>query len=116
MTTSGAGLFQLFRPRLRGLFVVALLVSLSTASSLIEPWIYRAIIDDIAGVFVAPDALEYADRALEDVTRSLRHLPGSLGRIFNAPLQKFAGAADESGDSEDAPAGDDRVCPHPLRR
>jgi ABC-type multidrug transport system fused ATPase/permease subunit len=95
VTTSGAGLFQLFRPRLRGLFVVALLVSLSTASSLIEPWIYRAIIDDIAGVFVAPDALEYADRALEDVTRSLRHLPGSLGRIFNAPLQKFAGAADE---------------------
>jgi len=72
----------------------SLLVSLST-SSLIEPWIYRAIIDDIAGVFVAPDPLEYADRALEDVARSLRHLPGSLGRMFNAPLQKFSGAADE---------------------
>src|SRR4029453_5598342 len=51
--------------------------------------------DDIAGVFVAPDPLEFADRALEDVTRSLRHLPGSLGRMFNAPLQKFSGAADE---------------------
>jgi len=95
VTASAAGLFQLFRPRLRGLLVVALLVSLSTASSLVEPWIYRAIIDDIAGVFVAPDPLEYADRAVEDVTRSLRHLPGSLGRMFNAPLQKFSGAADE---------------------
>jgi ATP-binding cassette subfamily B protein len=95
VTASTAGLFQLFRPRLRGLLVVALLVSLSTASSLVEPWIYRAIIDDIAGVFVAPDPLEYADRAMEDVTRSLRHLPGSLGRMFNAPLQTFSGAADE---------------------
>jgi len=95
VTASGAGLFQLFRPRLRALLVVALLVSLSTASSLVEPWIYRAIIDDIAGVFVAPDPLEYADRALEDVTRSLQHLPGSLGRMFNALPQKSAGAADE---------------------
>ena len=91
MTDSAAGLFQLFRPRLRALLVVALLVSLSTASSLVEPWIYRAIIDDIAGVFVAPDPLEYADRALEDVTQSLRHLPGSLGRMFSAPPQKVYG-------------------------
>jgi len=94
VTASLAGLFQLFRPRLRALLVVALLVSLSTASSLVEPWIYRAIIDDIAGVFVAPEPLEYADRALEDVTRSLRHLPGSLGRMFNAPPQA-TGADDE---------------------
>ena len=38
----------------RGFLLVALLVSIGTAASLFEPWIYRAIVDDIAGVFVAP--------------------------------------------------------------
>jgi ABC-type multidrug transport system fused ATPase/permease subunit len=93
--TGAADLFELFRPRLRAVLAVALLVSLSTPSSLFEPWIYRAIIDDIAGVFVAPDPLDYADRTIEDVRRSLRHLPGSFGRMFSAPLRKFAGAKEE---------------------
>jgi ABC-type multidrug transport system fused ATPase/permease subunit len=89
------GLLELFRSRLRAVGVVAVLVSLSTAASLFEPWIYRAIIDDIAGVFVAPDPLDYADRAIQDVTEALQHLPGSFGRMFSAPLQTFAGADDE---------------------
>jgi len=92
--------FDLIRPRWRAVLVVALLVSLGTASSLFEPWIYRAIVDDIAGVFAAPDPLEYADRAIDDVAQSVRHLPGSLGRILSAPLQRFAGAADERRELE----------------
>ena len=51
-----------------GGFVVALLVSLGTAASLFEPWIYRAIVDDIAGVFVRPAAR---------VERSFEHLGSS---------------------------------------
>ena len=89
VTTSGAGLFQLFRPRLRALLVVALLVSLSTASSLIEPWIYRAIIDDIAGVFVAPPRSNRPS-ALADVTHRCGTSPevsgGSLPRRCRSSL------------------------------
>jgi hypothetical protein len=43
------------KSRVKGFLLVALLVSLGTATTLIEPWIYRAIIDDIAGVFVQPE-------------------------------------------------------------
>ena len=45
--------------------LVALLVSLGTAASLFEPWIYRAIVDDVAGVFVASPAVRDAERALQ---------------------------------------------------
>ena len=89
-------LLKLFRARWRAMALVAVLMSLSTASSLFEPWIYRAIIDDIAGVFVAPDPLDYADQVMQDVTNAVQqHLPGSLGRMFSAPLQTFTGPDDE---------------------
>jgi len=41
-------ILSLGRGHLRGFAVVAMLVSLSTAASLIQPWIYRAIVDDVA--------------------------------------------------------------------
>jgi hypothetical protein len=47
---------KLGRDRLRGFILVAVLVSLGTGAALLEPWIYRAIIDDVAGVFVAEPA------------------------------------------------------------
>ncbi len=72
----------------RGFLVVALLVSLGTAASLFEPWIYRAIVDDIAGVFVAPRPVAQAGHALEEMTRAVRHVPRSSRRIFHAPLRK----------------------------
>lgn len=84
-------------PAAEGRNRVALLVSLSTAASLFEPWIYHAIIDDIAGVFVAPDPLEYADRAVDDVVRALHHLPGSVDRMFSGLLQRFAGGSTNGG-------------------
>src|SRR5262249_56090928 len=77
-------------PAAEGRNRVALLVSLSTAASLFEPWIYHAIIDDIAGVFVAPDPLEYADRAVDDVVRALPHLPPTVDPLFNGLLHPFA--------------------------
>ena len=42
------------RERRRDFLTIAALVSAGTVATLFEPWIYRAIIDDIAGVFVAP--------------------------------------------------------------
>ena len=88
-------LLKLFGPRWRAVGVIAVLVSLSTVASLVEPWIYRAIVDDIAGVFVAPDPLEYADRIVEWAEQALHHLPGSFGRMFSAPLQTFNGPDNE---------------------
>jgi ABC-type multidrug transport system fused ATPase/permease subunit len=73
--------------------VVALLVSLGTGAKLFEPWIYRTIVDDIAGVFVAPQPLRRVEGFLEHLGRSIGHVPGSAGRIFQAPLQKQAPGA-----------------------
>jgi hypothetical protein len=52
------------RSRVPGFVLVAVLMSLGTASSLVEPWIYRAIIDDVAGVFVEPAPLARVESAL----------------------------------------------------
>jgi hypothetical protein len=73
--------------------VVALLVSLGTGAKLFEPWIYRTIVDDIAGVFVAPQPLLRVEGFLDHLGRSIGHVPGSAGRIFQAPLQKQAPGA-----------------------
>jgi ABC-type multidrug transport system fused ATPase/permease subunit len=76
------------RDRLGAFLAVAVLVSLGTGASLLEPWIYRAIIDDIAGVFVTPAPLVKIESALESLTRSFKHVPESAGRIAHAPLRK----------------------------
>ncbi len=77
------------RGRLGGFLLVALLVSLSTAATLFEPWIYRAIVDDVAGVFVEPAPVLTAERAFQELALSLRHLPHSGQRIFRAPLHRM---------------------------
>ncbi len=68
--------------------VVALLVSLGTAASLFEPWIYRAIVDDVAGVLVTPTAVRRAETTLTQLGTQTEHLVKSGQRIFRHPLRK----------------------------
>ena len=74
------------RHRLRDFASIAVLVSLGTAATLFEPWIYRAIIDDIAGVFITPQPISEAEAWLVGVFRAVELLPGSWARFFTAPL------------------------------
>jgi ABC-type multidrug transport system fused ATPase/permease subunit len=76
------------RSNVRGFVLVAVLVSLGTAASLLEPWIYRAIIDDVAGVFVEPVPLAEVESVIEKLGRSHAHLATSGRRMFHAPLQR----------------------------
>lgn len=80
------------RHRIREFITIAILVSLGTAATLFEPWVYRAIIDDIAGVLVTPQPVLEAAGWLESVWRSLEHIPGSWARFFTAPLVAFTEA------------------------
>jgi hypothetical protein len=73
--------------RVKGFLLVALLVSLGTATTLIEPWIYRAIIDDIAGVFVQSESFIKVEGIISSTGSSLEHLEGSARRFFHAPLK-----------------------------
>jgi ATP-binding cassette, subfamily B, bacterial len=73
--------------RIPGFVLVAALVSLGTAAALFEPWIYRAIVDDVAGVFVTPRPVAQAERAIEEMATPFEHLRGSGRRIFHAPLR-----------------------------
>ena len=77
-------ILRLGRQHLRGFVLVTVLVSLGTVATLFEPWIYRAIVDDIAGVFVTPRPLVQAERALHG---PLEHLKTSGRRMFRAPLR-----------------------------
>lgn len=86
------------RHRRREFAYIAALVSLGTAATLFEPWVYRAIIDDIAGVFVAPPLLSEAESWLARAGESLGHLPSSWWRIFRTPLA----AGEEAGRVLDA--------------
>jgi ATP-binding cassette subfamily B protein len=76
------------RGQVRGFLLVAVLVSLGTAASLFEPWIYRAIVDDVAGVFVAPPAIVKAEHAFQVMSRAVKHVPHSSRRMFRAPLHR----------------------------
>jgi ABC-type multidrug transport system fused ATPase/permease subunit len=76
------------RRKIAGFALVAVLVSLGTATSLIEPWIYRAIIDDVAGVFVQPTPLAHIEGFVKSLGHSKEHLSPSSRRIFHAPLKK----------------------------
>jgi hypothetical protein len=80
---------MLGRDRLKAFAAVAAVVSLGTAATLVEPWIYRSIIDDIAGVFVAPPAVVKAETVVERGFRSLEHLGGSVGRMLRVPMAAF---------------------------
>ena len=46
-------LISIARPYLGRLLLVAVLTSAGALAELVEPWVYRAIINDIAGVFVS---------------------------------------------------------------
>jgi ATP-binding cassette subfamily B protein len=70
---------KLGRDRLRGFILVAVLVSLGTGAALLEPWIYRAIIDDVAGVFVT-DPSRVGE--LPTITDLPRTLPKSGQHLF----------------------------------
>ncbi len=48
-------LFLIARPYAGRLILVAVLTSLGALAELVEPWVYRAIINDIAGVFVSKE-------------------------------------------------------------
>jgi len=67
--------------------VVTVLVSLGTVATLFEPWIYRAIVDDVAGVFVTPRPVVEAEHALAELASPLHHLKTSGRRMFGAPLR-----------------------------
>ncbi len=75
------------RGHVPGFIAIAVLVSLGTGASLLEPWIYRAIIDDVAGVFVAPAPLAQVETLVESAGRSREHISKSGQRVFHAPLR-----------------------------
>ena len=79
------------RKQWRDLVVIAVLVSCSTASALFEPWVYRAVVDDVAGVVTSRGHLKFAERALDDVGSSVRRTPSSVRRVFSAPLKRQHG-------------------------
>lgn len=60
---------------------------LARPSACSRPWLYRAIINDVAGVFVAED--DDVEEGLQLVARATQHLTGSTSRIFAAPLRPF---------------------------
>ncbi len=86
-------LLQLSRRQWGALAIVAVLSSCSTAASLIEPWLYRAVVDDVAGVMVASGPLRFADRLIDNALGSITHVPGSARRVFHAPWQQYQGPA-----------------------
>ena len=80
------------RGRFRSFAFVAAMVSLGTAATLCEPWIYRAIIDDITGVFVPSPVVVEVESAIENAAQSVEHWSGALGRIFSVPMARFDAA------------------------
>ncbi len=65
---------------------IAALVSVGTMAALVEPWIYSTIVDDIAGTFVADDALQLPARLLDNAGLTLLHVAESFARIIKMPL------------------------------
>jgi ABC-type multidrug transport system fused ATPase/permease subunit len=85
-------ILDLGRRRLPAFLLVALMVSLGTIATLSEPWIYSAIIDDVAGVFVSPGPVVEVESAIQRAARSVEHWPGALGRVLSVPMTRFEGA------------------------
>lgn len=67
--------------------LVAAFVSLGTLAALIEPWIYSAIIDDIAGLLVSEDTNELIGRFAQDVLQTTAHFGESALRIITVPFR-----------------------------
>ena len=80
-------ILRLARPHLAGFALAGLLVSAGTGASLFEPWIFRAIVDDVAGVFVPPRSMTEAEQMVKQAEGWVVHLQHSGTRIFRAPLQ-----------------------------
>jgi len=80
-------ILALGRGHLPGFVLVALLVSMGTAASMLQPWIYRSIVDDVAGVFVAPPAIREMEQGVEWTASFWEHLSGSGQRMFRVPLK-----------------------------
>ena len=80
-------ILSLARGRGHDVSIVAVLVSLGTMASLLEPWIYAAIIDDIAGLLVADDSKALIGRFVQDVVQTAENLGASALRIVSAPLR-----------------------------
>ena len=76
------------RPYLRQFALIAVLVSLGTVSALFQPWVYRTIVNDVAGVFVENREIAAVEREAGRVALSLEHALGSFRRIFHLPLQQ----------------------------
>lgn len=75
----------LARGRWREVGKVAALVSAGTLAALVEPWIYSAIIDDIAGLLVSEDNTELVGRFAQDVLQTAANLGQSAVRIATMP-------------------------------
>jgi len=86
-TSAWREIFSLARGRWREVGFVAFLVSLGTMAALVEPWIYSAIIDDIAGLWVADDSQALVGRFAQDVLQTAAHLGESALRIASVPLR-----------------------------
>lgn len=71
----------------RDVSIIAMLVSLGTLASIFEPWIYSAIIDDIAGLLVAEDSDALIGRFVQDVLQTAEHVGASALRILSAPVR-----------------------------
>jgi ATP-binding cassette subfamily B protein len=83
-------ILALARGQWRRFLLIAVLVSAGTGAALFEPWIYRAIVDDIAGVFVPPAPVVRAERLAQEVAGNAERLLHSGHRIFKPPLRKHA--------------------------
>jgi ABC-type bacteriocin/lantibiotic exporter with double-glycine peptidase domain len=78
---------KLGRHNIPGFLLIAFLASAGTAASLVEPWIYRAIIDDVAGVFIEPEPLIQVENFFSSIGRSAEHMSKSGERVFHRPLR-----------------------------
>ena len=81
-------ILRLGRPYTGQFLLVAVLVSLGTVSSLFQPWVYRTIVNDVAGVFVGNREVIAVEREVGQVALSLEHALDSLRRIFHGPLRE----------------------------
>ena len=90
-------ILALGRRRLPSFLLVALMVSLGTVATLSEPWIYSAIIDDVAGVFVSHGPVVEMESAIQRAARSVEHWPGALGRVLSVPMTRFEGTDNTRG-------------------
>ncbi len=79
-------------PHRGGFLWVAALVSLGTLAGLFEPWIYRAIVDDVAGVFVQPMAVRVLERDLSQYELRFERLTHAGRRVVRAPLKRISRA------------------------